>query len=48
VYPPDLARHGAAHRAELVMIKGADLVNLERPGRFNEVVIDFIERQEQS
>jgi pimeloyl-ACP methyl ester carboxylesterase len=33
--------------AELVMIKGAGhLVNLERPGRFNEVVMDFIERQE--
>jgi 3-oxoadipate enol-lactonase len=42
VYPPDLARD-----AELVMIKGAGhLVNLERPGRFNEVVMDFIERQE--
>ncbi len=49
VYPPDLARDVARRipGAELVMIKGAGhLVNLERPGRFNEVLMDFIERQE--
>jgi 3-oxoadipate enol-lactonase len=49
VYPPELARDVARRipGAELVMIKGAGhLVNLERPGRFNEVVMDFIERQE--
>jgi len=49
VYPPQLARDVARRipGAELVMIKGAGhLVNLERPGRFNEVVMDFIERQE--
>ena len=49
VYPPEMARDVARRipGAELVMIKGAGhLVNLERPGRFNEVVMDFIERQE--
>jgi pimeloyl-ACP methyl ester carboxylesterase len=49
VYPPDVARHVARRipGAELVMIKGAGhLVNLERPGRFNEVVMEFITRQE--
>ncbi len=49
VYPPQLARETARRipGAELVMIKGAGhLVNLERPGRFNEVLLDFIERQE--
>ena len=49
VYPPDMARDVARRipGAELVMIKGAGhLVNLERPGRFNEVVMDFIARQE--
>ena len=49
VYPPELARDVARRipNAELVMIKGAGhLVNLERPGRFNEVLMDFIERQE--
>jgi 3-oxoadipate enol-lactonase len=49
VYPPDVARDVARRipGAELVMIKGAGhLVNLERPGRFNEVLMDFIERQE--
>jgi len=49
VYPPELARDVARRipGAELVMIKGAGhLVNLERPGRFNEVLMDFIERQE--
>ena len=49
VYPPAQAREVARRipGAELVMIKGAGhLVNLERPGRFNEVLMDFIERQE--
>ena len=49
VYPPEMARDVARRipGAELVMIKGAGhLVNLERPGRFNEVVMDFLKRQE--
>lgn len=49
VYPPGMAREVARRipGAELTLIKGAGhLVNLERPGRFNEVVMDFLERQE--
>lgn len=49
VYPPDMARDVARRipGARLEMIEGAGhLVNLEQPGRFNEVVMDFIEKQE--
>jgi len=49
VYPPGMAREVARRipGAELTLIKGAGhLVNLERPGRFNEVVMDFLQRQE--
>jgi 3-oxoadipate enol-lactonase len=49
VYPPALA-HEVARRipgAELVMMQGAGhLVNLEQPQRFNQLVMDFIGKQE--
>jgi 3-oxoadipate enol-lactonase len=48
VYPPSLARDVARRipGAELVMIKGAGhLPNLERPGRFNEIVAEFLKRR---
>jgi len=49
VYPPALA-HEVARRipgAELVMMQGVGhLVNLEQPQRFNQVVMDFIRKQE--
>jgi 3-oxoadipate enol-lactonase len=49
VYPPALARETARRipEAELAMIEGAGhLVNLEQPRRFNEIVMDFIRKQE--
>jgi 3-oxoadipate enol-lactonase len=49
VYPPELARDVARRipGAELAMMPGAGhLVNLEQPGRFNGIVMDFIARQE--
>ena len=48
VYPPSLAESVASRipGAELVMVKGAGhLVNLERPGRFNEILLDFLKRR---
>ena len=48
VYPPSLAQSVAKRipGAELVMVKGAGhLVNLERPGRFNEILLDFLKRR---
>lgn len=48
VYPRRLAQNVASRipGAELVMIKGAGhLPNLERPGRFNEILADFLKRR---
>ncbi len=48
VYPPTLARSLAQRipGAELVMMRGAGhLPNLERPGRFNEILDDFLQRR---
>ena len=48
VYRPALAQSVAQRipGAELVMVKGAGhLVNLERPGRFNEILLDFLKRR---
>jgi 3-oxoadipate enol-lactonase len=49
VYPPALAQEVARRvpGAQLVMMQGAGhLPNLEQPRRFNEVVMDFIQKQE--
>ena len=49
VLPPALTRSMAARipRAELVLMQGVGhFPNLEQPDRFNEVVLDFITRQE--
>ncbi len=48
VYPRSLARRVAERipGAELFMVKGAGhLPNLERPGRFNEILADFLKRR---
>jgi 3-oxoadipate enol-lactonase len=48
VYPQSIARELARRipGAELVMMKGAGhLPNLERPGRFNEILLDFLNRR---
>ena len=48
VYPPRLARDVARRipGAELVMMRGAGhLPNLERPERFNEILLDFLNRR---
>ena len=48
VYPPAIARDMARRipGAELVMVRGAGhLPNLERPGRFNEILADFLKRR---
>jgi 3-oxoadipate enol-lactonase len=48
VYPPALAREVARRipGAELVMMRGTGhLPNLERPGRFNEILADFLKRR---
>jgi len=47
LYPPSVAREMARRipGAELVMIEGAGhLPNLEQPGRFNEILADFLKR----
>ena len=51
VYPPEMARDVARRipGAQLVMIEGAGhLLNLEQPERFNQVVMDFINRNQKS
>ena len=51
VYPPALAQETARRipNARLVMIEGAGhLPNLEQPARFNDIVMDFISREEKS
>jgi len=48
VYPTRIAREMAQRipGAELVMMRGAGhLPNLERPGRFNEILLDFLKRR---
>jgi pimeloyl-ACP methyl ester carboxylesterase len=48
VYPPALARDVARRipGAELVMMPGAGhLPNLEQPERFNEILLDFLNRR---
>ena len=48
MYPPGIARDMARRiaGAELVMVRGAGhLPNLERPGRFNEILADFFKRR---
>ena len=48
VYPTRIARELAQRipGAELVLMRGAGhLPNLERPGRFNEILLDFLQRR---